>query len=45
VPAVQTWHVPEGRLFLMKKRLLIGLLVFAALLLALYGVIFGAGGD
>jgi hypothetical protein len=29
----------------MKKRLLITGIVFAALLLALYGVIFGTGGD
>jgi hypothetical protein len=38
----------EGRLTedaLMKKRLLITGLVFAALLLALYGVAFGTGAD
>jgi hypothetical protein len=29
----------------MKKRLLITGIVFAALLLALYGVVFGTGGD
>ena len=29
----------------MKKRLLISLLVLAALLLALYGVVFGTGAD
>jgi predicted small secreted protein len=29
----------------MKKRLLISALVFAALLLALYGVMFGTGAD
>jgi hypothetical protein len=32
----------DGR---MKKRLLITGIVFAALLLALYGVVFGTGGD
>jgi hypothetical protein len=34
--------VEDGR---MKKRLLITGIVFAALLLALYGVVFGTGGD
>ena len=35
----------SGRLRPMKKRLLITGLVFAAVLLALYGVIFGTGAD
>jgi hypothetical protein len=41
VPAVQTQRVASSRLDGMKKRLLITGIVLAALLLALYGVIFG----
>jgi hypothetical protein len=43
VPAVQTLVVQYSRLGVMKKRLLISGIVLAALLLALYGVIFGTG--
>jgi hypothetical protein len=42
---VQTLDVRSSRLDVMKKRLLITGLVLAALLLALYGVIFGTGAD
>jgi hypothetical protein len=43
VPAVQTRPGFCGRVDGMKKRLLITGLVLAALLLALYGVMFGTG--
>jgi len=43
VSAVQTVVVQYSRLGVMKKRLLISGIVLAALLLALYGVIFGTG--
>jgi hypothetical protein len=43
MPAVQTRLVQCSRLGVMKKRLLISGIVLAALLLALYGVIFGTG--
>jgi hypothetical protein len=43
VSAVQTLVVQYSRLGVMKKRLLISGIVLAALLLALYGVIFGTG--
>jgi hypothetical protein len=45
VSAVQTQLAGSGRVDGMKKRLLISGLVLAALLLALYGVIFGTGAD
>jgi hypothetical protein len=44
-PAVQTWRVQCKRLGVMKKRMLIAGLVLAALVLALYGVVFGTGAD
>jgi hypothetical protein len=44
-PAVQTPHVRCSRVVFMKKRLLITGLVLAALLLALYGVMFGTGAE
>jgi hypothetical protein len=43
--AVQTRRAWCGRVILMKKRLLITALILAALLLALYGVVFGTGVD
>jgi predicted small secreted protein len=43
--AVQTRLARCSRVMLMKKRLLITGLVLAALLLALYGVMFGTGAD
>ena len=43
VPTVETRLVQCSRLGVMKKRLLISGIVLAALLLALYGVIFGTG--
>jgi hypothetical protein len=43
--AVRTPRALWQRLGRMKKRLLITLLVLAALLLALYGVVFGTGVD
>jgi hypothetical protein len=43
--AVQTQRGWCARVILMKKRLLIAALILAALLLALYGVVFGTGID
>ncbi len=43
--AVQTRRARCARVILMKKRLLITGLILAALLLALYGVVFGTGAD
>jgi hypothetical protein len=45
VSAVETPWARYARVTLMKKRLLITGLVVAALLLALYGVVFGTGAD
>jgi predicted small secreted protein len=45
VSAVETARLRYSRVMHMKKRLLITGLVLAALLLALYGVMFGTGAD